>query len=427
MSNAARRVLTALITAAVGLCVFFGGFFTGRATLGKDVNELAFIIDKYKNEYFFYDDGEDILGLIADKLFEDDTFSEYYSKEEFEAIKNADAGKRAGVGIAFDKNGKIVSVVGNSPAKRAGIKSGGVIKAFKGLSGSYVQASTKDEISAAIDGFEAGEGFYMLVDYDGDEKEFLLEKKDYLETYVSYYDDSGEYSFYSDDGKNVSFLRAGDNVDYVAKNGVGTIVYSSFTGSGSGLSGSARQFEAALQKFKDNGNEHLIVDLRNNGGGFVNIMNEIAGFLVDGDAKRIAAMRVVDAAGNATVYYSDCSGAKKYGIKHVTFLANASTASASEALIGCVLDYNGENVSVVLEKSLGENGEAYKTYGKGIMQTTYKQTGGGALKLTTAQIYWPLSGTCIHNVGITEKTDARVKKESGDGKCFLDAVALYRG
>ena len=62
------------------------------------------------------------------------------------------------------------------------------------------------------------------------------------------------------------------------------------------------------------------------------------------------------------------------------------------------------NDKVILEKDA--SGIA-KTYGKGIMQTTYILTNGGAFKLTTAKIYWPDATTSIHGVGFTNGTSAQ--------------------
>jgi carboxyl-terminal processing protease len=85
-------------------------------------------------------------------------------------------------------------------------------------------------------------------------------------------------------------------------------------------------------------------------------------------------------------------------------LANENTASASECLLGVLVHYGDvlkNNSDVILE--MNEEG-AYRTYGKGIMQTTYMLLSGGALKLTTAKIYWPDGETSIHGVGFTDGT-----------------------
>ena len=75
-----------------------------------------------------------------------------------------------------------------------------------------------------------------------------------------------------------------------------------------------------------------------------------------------------------------------------------------------------------------ENGVA-KTYGKGIMQTTYimdllKQD---ALRLTTARILWPTSGHCIHDRGIVKAdgTKATEKKRNADEELKMAIQALF--
>ena len=105
------------------------------------------------------------------------------------------------------------------------------------------------------------------------------------------------------------------------------------------------------------------------------------------------------------------SGANNF-FEHLTaisVIANERSASASECLIGALICY-GDIFSadrLIIEKNL--DGVA-KTYGKGIMQTTYKLISGGAFKLTTARILWP-DGTCIHGKGIYTSEENSVLKE----------------
>ena len=71
--------------------------------------------------------------------------------------------------------------------------------------------------------------------------------------------------------------------------------------------------------------------------------------------------------------------------------------------------YYGERFNMdrlIIEKNA--DGVA-KTYGKGIMQTTYELIGGGAFKLTTAQIMWPDNKTCIHKKGIIANQENAVE------------------
>ena len=89
----------------------------------------------------------------------------------------------------------------------------------------------------------------------------------------------------------------------------------------------------------------------------------------------------------------------------ITVLADEMTASAAECLIGCMVDYGTvalKDICVI------ERGGVAKTYGKGIMQTTYPFGLGNtdAIKLTTARILWPTSDTCIHGTGVTPELGA---------------------
>ena len=88
--------------------------------------------------------------------------------------------------------------------------------------------------------------------------------------------------------------------------------------------------------------------------------------------------------------------------------ANKNTASASEALIGAMISYGAigyENVFIT--DTDAESDAPVTTYGKGIMQTTYYNPMlDEAVKLTTAQIYWP-NGVCIHEKGISTADGAR--------------------
>ena len=62
---------------------------------------------------------------------------------------------------------------------------------------------------------------------------------------------------------------------------------------------------------------------------------------------------------------------------------------------------------------LAERNGVAKTFGKGIMQTTYPfYVGGGAIKLTTAQIRWPISNTCIHDRGVLPQDGALTVAEN---------------
>ena len=85
-------------------------------------------------------------------------------------------------------------------------------------------------------------------------------------------------------------------------------------------------------------------------------------------------------------------------------MIDEDTASASEALVGAIYVYSTKinfNLKVIISSSILNGEKVYKSYGKGIMQTTYPNVDGSAVKLTTAKLYWPISNVSIHGVGIT--------------------------
>ena len=428
-----KKILYSLTAFAVALVVFFGGFWTAKLTADKDLKELEFILSIYKKNYYDIDEEKDLVGLFADELLKDDKFSEYYTKEQFAEIKRSDAGNREGVGVALDKSGRIVTVIGNSPAYKAGVKENGVITGVKAVGASgFTKVNGDEEIGEMFAEFKPDEQFVVEVDYNGKKQEHTIKRSAYLQTYVKYYSFSGEYAFLSDDGKIVEFSRMGDNTRYPLSGSenekIAVIDYDGFSGNGAGLTGSVGQFEKALKKFGEEGKETLIVDLRDNGGGFVNIMLSVASMLTtERNGEKLVGMVVKESGGNTERYVMPKASGQKYGVKNVIFLANDGSASASEALMGCLLDYDTDSsVRVILEKSVDTAGEAvYKTYGKGVMQTTFTSLTGSALKLTTAKLFFPVSGKCIHGVGLTSALDTRVVAETEAG-CFFDALKLYK-
>ena len=172
-----------------------------------------------------------------------------------------------------------------------------------------------------------------------------------------------------------------------------------------------------ISKFNEENKSKLILDLRNNGGGYVSVMQNMAGYFLSGGDYSREAMIAEYKNGGKSVFgwrnYPAESALKEE--TEVYVLANSNTASASEALIGVlvsygVLEYENIILSDYTENYLswvGANAKTERTYGKGIMQTTFKNDfTGEAFKLTTARILWP-NGKCIHNVGLTTADGCR--------------------
>ncbi len=134
-----------------------------------------------------------------------------------------------------------------------------------------------------------------------------------------------------------------------------------------------------ISALKTAGMEKLVIDLRDNPGGDLNVVCKIADeFLPKG-----IITYTEDKNGKRSTIYSDD---KAVDIP-IVILVNGGSASASEVLTGALKDY--EKATVI----------GTKTYGKGIVQTVYPFSDGSGMSITTAKYYTP-GGTCIHKIGI---------------------------
>ena len=167
------------------------------------------------------------------------------------------------------------------------------------------------------------------------------------------------------------------------------------------------QFVAVMERFRTEGKKNLVLDLRYNGGGLLDILETLGSYLVQDPANPTASNTLVGVQkyrnGNRREYRTKSNRYGDLGIEKIIVLGNGNTASASEALIGA-MDYYGTMTGYVGTTS----------YGKGIMQQYfyYKPLQVSyALKLTTAQLYLPDGTTTIHKIGFVPDDPATQEKE----------------
>lgn len=422
MSKKAKYwLIGGLFSAILIFCAFAGGFFAGRNYyLTDELKTAKFIFDTY-HKYYYFEQGS-LPHELVDGLMDD--YSSYYTKEEYELITKTSQGYRNALGIAFenDNNLKIVKVLYNSPADLAGVKENGVVTKVNGESVLTYQDFKQRAVNT----------FSISVDYGNGEVLYSnLKVKEFRETYVKFYDSQKEYFF---GGENIS-LQSRDNTSV---NGVSMpsdtlyISYSSFSGIANGSSNSWHsnintslgQFSVAMDFFKDNNKSKIILDLRGNGGGYTSILCGIASHFISSNAtSNPLVLYSKNKHGEIEhKFYSHTSKKASYFFEQITILADKNSASASEALIGAILDYDADNlVKVVLQSNNG----IFTTYGKGIMQDTIvNNLSGEALKLTIAEIFWPVSNISIHNKGVSKAISVHGGKiyESKNGSVEIDAL-----
>lgn len=399
MSKKLKSVIVSIVAVVTAVAIFFAGFFSRELFMDEDARAAMYLIEKYKKYYYFEED--DVIDVISSAIL--DKYSQYYTSEEYELIKRTAKGYTDGIGISLVSDTAVIyEVIGNSPAERVGIVAGGEIVGYNVGKG-FVSVLDTSVLLSDIRSLNDGDEITLKIKYGETEKVYTVKKGEYLRTYVKYKTSKGTYSFQGDD--DVELVKIPEE-SYTFSENTAYIKYSSFSGKKSGICGSVGQIEAMLTKFKNEGKTSLIFDLRGNGGGYLDIMNEVASLIVpcNEKGKKLLTLYCQDKNGNKTEYYSDASKFVNYGIQKLIVMVDENSASASEALVGAIYDYSKEigfDLKILVSSSVYNEETVYKSYGKGIMQTTYKNVDGSAVKLTTAKLFWPKSGISIHGVGIT--------------------------
>ena len=397
----------------LGLIIaFIGGYFSRYIIDSRNSNVVSDVVKLIDRVGYVYDQttGEErkltekeIVGAITNSVLDD--YAKYYTQEELVDLANQRAGNNTGIGLSFvDEDLIIDKVIGGSPAKSVGVISGDRLVCGKLENQAQVPFSSYKDFTNFMSSVKVNQTISLTIERGGQEKTFSITKKHYVASYVHYkdsqvemtYDNVDDYLVLKSVEKSASFLGEDKAI----------ITLDAFNGD------CVSQFRSMLDRMKERGRTKLILDLRNNGGGDMDLLLGISSMLIKNEGKANTLVAVAKGKQGSSPEYFYTTNNKYYShLSAISVIANKNTASASECLIGALIHY-GDNFNMnrlVIEKN--QDGVA-KTFGKGIMQTTYYLTTGGALKLTTAKIYWPDSQTCIHSTGVIATGDNATTAET---------------
>ena len=411
-----RKIVIIALCIITVLASFSFGFMANCLLRGQKASVVSDIVTIMDKVGYIYDPAtgkvreiteEDIADAIVNALL--DEYSAYYTKEEYERVLANGNGDYEGVGLAFyNLEQPVVEVVmGNSPVDKKGVRKGDLLLWGKANDNDAVQFNSAKDVLLFLQGCDNDDEITLCYKRGDVTNTVVVEKESYVASYVRYYDDQKIYRFLSEDGKELKGVESANDEINITESDVCYIKLDSFEGDASS------QMEKALSYMKSRGKSKLILDLRDNGGGYMNVLTEIASLFIHNGGAKKSLVAYSEGKTGTQAFYTDKNKFCSF-IKSMVVLANDNTASASECLMGALVTY-GELVkgytNIVLEKSV--DGVA-KTFGKGIMQTTYMLTTGGAFKLTTARILWPDKKTCIHGKGILPEDGAQIS-ECGNG------------
>lgn len=321
---------------------------TSKAVESK-MNVLKQIIDKYYLEDVKESDLVDGIykGLVNGL---GDPYSVYYTKDEFKSLMESTNGVYCGIGVTVsqDPNTGIITLVKpfeNSPGLKAGILPGDIL--YK-VNETEVTGMELSSVVAMIKG-EEGTTVNLTIVRKGesDQIELTVERQQIEIPTISY-----------------EVLQ--DNIGYIYISEFDTVTQP--------------QFISALEDLNNQGIKGLVVDVRDNPGGNLDVVKNI----LDQILPEGMIVYTEDKYGKRDEYKSD---EEHKFTKPLAVLINGNSASASEIFAGAIKDYGiGTLVGT-------------KSFGKGIVQRLIELGDGTAMKLTISKYYTP-KGYNIHKIGI---------------------------
>ena len=408
-----KRRKIGLIFGAFALAVvsFFSGSFAVWFALDEEIRTLIKVKNTIDREYYKDVDDEEFYGAIFDAVNAQlDPYSYYMNPDEYTQAANDLAGSRIGIGVSFnlkeiETSGKIsiARVCGNSPAEGVGMRAGDCIVGLGRTETTFTACEDYDEFTAFLAEFGEGEPFYLQIKRGEEILAFRLTRESYVESYVFYRSSTTAYSFTGEDAldlteRGLPLAALPDDTAYVRLVRFG--------------GAAVKEFETTMSVFKREGKKNLVLDLRGNGGGYVNTMQGIASYLCKNTQEKNPVVMIADYGEGKKEYYH--AGGNYYADyfasdSRLCVLADSSSASASEALLGVMVDYGGTSYGDIC---LFERNGVTKTYGKGIMQSSFRLSlKGDVIKLTTAEIRWPVTEYSIHGRGVLPEDGTKTVEE----------------
>ena len=331
----------------------------------QQFDKLLEIMDIVDENYYQDVETDDLMEGAAQGLLYGvgDPYTFYYTAEDFAEMWEEDEGEYAGIGIQISASYltnicTVSRVFDNGPAHEAGVLKGDILYKVEDM---YVDAYNLQDAVDIMRGIP-GTDVNVVFLRGGEEMSFTLTRA------------------------NISVNRVESTM---LEEGVGYICLYDFAGD------CAVKFEAALNDLVAGGAKGIIIDLRDNPGGWTADAESIADLFMD----------------KGVIYYLEYrDGQREYAYSkngktdvQLVVLMNQYSASSSEILCGALKDRAGATVVGV------------QSYGKGIVQAVVGLSDQSGMQVTIAQYFTP-NGNKVHQVGITP--DVEVQLPEGDNGMY---------
>lgn len=352
------------ILTAISLVLFFSlGFFAHDLFIPQTENiaqtqdeftRLKAVYSVLVDEWYFGKDLNDLdQQLINDAIAgmidsTGDIHTQYMTSEEVQLFTQSIDRGFVGIGVSyFDSNGTYVveNVFIDSPAYKAGVMSGDIIYRVEGVDASSVDSD------ALVDMVRGEEGTIVQIEFLRGDTTVTLDITRGTINNTSY------GKMLDEDSAFLEIYQFGTST--------------------------ALEVSQYLEQFKSAGATNILIDLRDNGGGYLTSLEDLGSlFLPEGD------ILIQQNTRDGETLVSASKGNMILDFDEIVILINENTASAAEVFTAAIQE-NREAIVV-----------GVTSYGKGTVQQQYPFSDGSALKYTVAEWLTPL-GNHINGVGIT--------------------------
>ncbi|MBQ6497813.1 MAG: S41 family peptidase [Bacilli bacterium] len=374
-------IIIILISILFGIVIGYIVTCSKTSIIIKDKN-LAEIVNVYNNlTNNYYDkvnkdklsDGA-IKGMVESL---DDPFTNYMENETAKEFDRAVKGSFIGIGVtvSYQEDGyyKIIEIIDNTPASKAGLKEDDIL-----IKVNDIDIVKEPKMFESIAKGKVGSKVKLTVKRRNKEKEFNLKRA--VVEIQSVHNKIIDY-----EGLNVGYLK----IDVFAAN-------------------SYKQFKTSMKRFDKNNIDALVIDVRDNPGGHLNQTREILSTFFP---KKTVLYQVETKKGSKKIYSMNNSS-KNYP---VIVLINSASASASEILASCFKE-NYKNATIVGTSS----------YGKGTVQKSQSLNDGSSIKYTTEK--WLTSkGKWIGDKGIKPDVFVEETKDYCENPNYDNDTQLQEG
>lgn len=358
MISRTKAILACILCLLIGGGAAFAGVLTALGSDGVTLLQADRLIrEKFVGDYDETAHRETTLEAMVDSL--GDRWSYYLTPQEYQQVQDTRSNSYVGIGIMVSRDQPdgllILSVTEGGPAQEAGLLAGEIIRA---VDGTTVTEKTKEDCVTAIKGAEGTSVQLEVEGIDGVLRTVEVERR------------------------NIQGITA---TWKMAEGNVGLITIQNF------YSGTADLVRQGVEALTGQGAKALVLDVRNNPGGYVTELTEILDLLLpEGD---IFISRSYN--GREKVYTSDADCVDL----PLAVLVNGDSYSAAEFL------------AAQLRESAGAVVAGTRTCGKGYSQMLYELYDGSAIGLSTAR-YYTGGGESLIGVGLEPAPSVELTEEA---------------